>query len=285
MAFTITRFPLSRFDELLPLMLRCFPEFWEARLARGQRSFPYDLRVFAGRLDGRLIACAGLHPYQILLQGEVLPLYGLCDVAVDPDWRGRGYGRRMQDFAIRTCRKSHLLCPAIPLYTDKPGVYRSAGWHLYTPRRDHELPPGLCPQQNAFSLAEAGIRADFLRPHPQAPHRAEQLVRTIQEIYMAGRVFPGKCLRSGKTWSELFADPAHTWHLDADSYGLFRHGCLIEAYARHPDHPAARFTPKQGGHDDNKIMLNLVHPDAPAAAALAATIASQELIFPLADVF
>ena len=84
----ITRYSLSRFDELVPLLMRCFPEFWEPRLKQGMRSFPYDLRLFTARQDGQLIGCIGLHGYPFLLDDGIIECFGVSDVAVDPDSPG-----------------------------------------------------------------------------------------------------------------------------------------------------------------------------------------------------
>lgn len=67
MRLKISKFPLSHFQELIPLLLRCFPDFWQPRLALGFYSFPYDLKLFTGRLDDRLVACVGIHDYQVII--------------------------------------------------------------------------------------------------------------------------------------------------------------------------------------------------------------------------
>ncbi len=275
MAKFITKFPLSHFEELIPLLMRCFPEFWEARLARGMRSFPYDLRLFTAKLDGRIIGCVGIHDYQFLFNGHVNACGGLCDVAVDPDFQGRGYARELQNFALKFCRENYARnCPMMPLYTDKPGVYSRMGWKLYESDRSTEIRAEDFPKKNAFRLNGAKEGAE-----------EERIMRTIRGIYRSGRKFEGKCMRPLKTWMELFAEPAHEWVLQDNTYFLYQGDRLLEAYSADPEHPVSRFTPAHGGHDSNKLMLHLQGAEKAGLQKLADAVESKTLVFPVADTF
>ena len=112
----ITEYPLSRFDELEPLLMRCFPDFWEPRLKRGLRSFPYELKLFTAELDSKLFGCIGLHDYPFFMDDEVVRCYGVSDVAVDPDYRGKGYSYDLQRFVLEYSR-DHSESGFLPLYT------------------------------------------------------------------------------------------------------------------------------------------------------------------------
>ena len=63
---------------------------------------------------------------------------------------------------------------------------------------------------------------------------------------MQGREFNGKCVRSAKTWLELFAEPEHEWRLEDRTYFLYRKDRLLEAYSADPKHPVCQFIPVQG---------------------------------------
>ena len=138
MTLSITEFSLSRFDELVPLLMRCFPDFWKPRLARGLRSFPYDLKLFTASLGEQMIGCIGLHDYTLEFNGKFFPCDGISDVAVDPEFRGNGYALQLQEFVLEYCR-TNSVNGFLPLYTDKPGVYSRLGWKLYESDRSTEI--------------------------------------------------------------------------------------------------------------------------------------------------
>ena len=284
MQLTISEFPLSHFQGLIPLLLRCFPEFWKERLARGLYSFPYDLTLFTGSIGDRMVACVGIHEYPVKINAQDLRLGGLCDVGVDPDFRGQGLAHQLQDFAIEYCRKKKYC--AMPLYTDKPGVYFFRGWQLYESSREGEMSARRFPPQNTFSLTDACI--DFKRDFDKMEEAfSPQLLRAYEmtSIYFDGRKFPGKCIRSEKTWNELFADPKHHWHLDRHAYFLYREERLLEAYSRKSYRAVTKYLPAQGGHDDNKVMIKILNRKVAEKSGLLENIASGKLIFPAADVF
>ena len=281
----ISRFPLSHFDELAPLLLRCFPDFWEARLARGMRSFPYDLKLFCAKLEGKRIGTVGIHDYQFLLDGIVTPCGGLCDVGVDPDFRGHGYAAKLQEFALAWCRKYYPYCPMMPLYTDKPEVYLSRGWRIYKPDRTREIRTEDFPKRNAFRLDIRKIGWDFLRMKRPARNDEERTARRIQEIYMRGVSFNGKCVRSPKTWLELFAEEEYEWVLEGETSFLYRKERLLEAYSADAAHPVNAFLPVQGGHDSNQIMVNLQTTETEVMKRIAELVEQNNLSFPIADTF
>lgn len=285
MAKFITKFPLSHFEELIPFLMRCFPDFWGPRLARGMRSFPYDLRLFVAKLDGKIVGSVGVHDYQFLFDGHVTPCGGLCDVAVDPDFRGRGYALRLQEFALEFCRRYYLTCPMMPLYTDKPGVYERLGWKLYESDRRDEIRTEDFPKKDVFRLDYTRIGGPYLAGKKAPGTEEEKIVHAIRSIYLRGRGFEGKCMRSSKTWLELFAEPGHEWSLQENTYFLYKNDRLLEAYSDDPAHPVSHFTPVHGGHDSNKLMLNLQGGENETVRKLTAAVESGRLIFPVADTF
>ena len=252
MANFIQRFPLSRFDELVPLLLRCFPAFWEVRLARGMRSFPYDLRLFCAVLDGRRIGTVGIHEYRFLLDGNVTACGGLCDVGVDPAFRGRGYAGKLQEFALADCREHYPSCPMMPLYTDKPGVYLSRAWRPCEPDRTREIRTEDFPKRNAFRPDTGESALDVLRGKRPARNDMEKTLRRIQKIYSRGVSFNDR---------------------------------LLEAYSADPAHPVNAFLPVQGGHDANKIMVNLQAGGTEVMKRIGELLERRQLCFPIADTF
>ena len=286
MAKFIVKFPLSHFEELVPFLMRCFPDFWGPRLARGMRSFPYDLRLFVAKLEGRIVGSVGVHDYQFLFDGYVTPCGGLCDVAVDPDFRGRGYAFQLQEFALDFCRRYYVYCPMMPLYTDKPGVYERLGWNLYESDRSAEIRTEDFPKgKDAFRLDFSKIGSSYLRGKKLPETEEENVMHAIRRLYMRGRNFEGKCMRSSKTWLEIFAEPSHEWVLHENTYFLYKNDRLLEAYSSDPEHPVSQFTPVHGGHDSNKLMLNLQCGENVTVRKLAAAVETGRLIFPVADTF
>ena len=284
MTGTIMEYPLNRFDELVPLLMRCFPDFWEPRLKRGLRSFPYDLKLFTAELDSRLFGCIGLHDYPFYMDDNVVRCYGVSDVAVDPDYRGKGYSHDLQRFVLEYSR-NHSESGFLPLYTDKPGVYRRLGWEVYESDRSSEIRTEDFPEKQTFRFDVGQIRLSFLRGGCSAETEAEKKASAIMELYRKGHRFNGKCERSGKTWWELFADPEYKWQLEENVYYLYRGEILYEAYSCDAAHPVSKFTPRHGGHDSNKVMVNFSKNNNQAENDISAAIESGTLIFPAADVF
>ena len=282
----ITRYNLSGFKELIPLLLRCFPDFWEPRLAAGKYSFPYDLKLFAARLENKLIGCIGIHEYNFLFDNMNYSCGGVSDVAVDPEFRGRGYAVQMQEFFINYCRKNYKSTSLMPLYTDKPGVYLKRGWQIYESDRSNEINAAMFPPEKTFKFDPSRLSQPCLREKKPPRTPEEVMAKRIMEIYLAGKKFNGKCMRSGKTWCELFTAPGHHWQLEANTYFLYQNDLLLEADSSDADSPVSAFTPRHGGFDGgNKLMINLPDNKTDSDKAIALAIQNKSLIFPAADIF
>ena len=284
MNVTVTEFSLPRFDELVPLLMRCFPDFWEPRLKLGLRSFPYDLKLFTAKLDSRMFGCIGLHDYPFFMDDSIVRCYGVSDVAVDPDFRGNGYSHDLQRFVIDYSRDK-AASGFLPLYTDKPGIYKRLGWTVYESDRSTEIRAEDFPKGKTFRFEIGKIRLSFLRGGTPAESPEEKTASAIVKLYESGHCFNGKCERSGKTWWELFADPEYEWQLDENVYYLYRRDVLYEAYSSDPGHPVSRFTPRHGGHDSNKVMVNFSKISNQKEEEISAAVKAGTLVFPAADVF
>ena len=285
MSHFITRFPLVRFKELIPLLLRCFPDFWEARLAENKYSFPYDLKLFAARIDDRLMGCIGIHEYQFHLDGDTYPCGGVSDVAVDPDYQGRGYALKLQQFVLEYCQTHYKSCSLLPLYTDKAGVYTRLGWQIYESDNSNEIKTSDFPPQKTFQFDAGALNISCLKGQRPPETQEEKKALKIMTIYLAGKNFNGKCCRSPKTWWELFTGRDHFWTLKDDTFFLYRNDTLLEGYSSDPAHQVSLFTPRHGGHDSNKVMVNLPVKRSAADRRIAEALANKSFVFPAADVF
>ena len=278
MNITISEFSLAGFEQITPLLLRCFPEFWTERFAAGKRSFPYDLRLFSAKKNGQIIGCIGIHEYSFFFEEEILRCGGISDVAVDPDYRGMGIAKQMLSYAAEICRKNYPDVPMIPLYTDKPRVYRSSGWEIYSPvpvDNSTELPD----LEEQHFLPEQ-LKLTVLAGEQPAETEQEKKALQILDIYRNGKWFPGKCERSVKTWWEILTAENHKFLADDSTYYLIRNGTLLETYSGKKTHPVNSCLPQQGGLDSNRIMLYFSEDCRLKEAA-----EKRVLIFPAADVF
>ena len=282
----ITPYDLTKFKELIPLLMRCFPDFWTPRLAEGKHSFPYDLKLFAAYLEGKLMGCIGVHEYKFLFDNTTLSCGGVCDVAVDPDHRGKGYAVLLQEFFMEYCQKNYPMTSLMPLYTGKPGVYLKQGWEIYESDRSREIKTEDFPLKEGFRFDYRQLSFSCLRGEKAPGNKEEERAKGIMEIYLAGKKFNGKCMRSAKTWWELFADAGHIWRLEDETYFLYREGVLLEAYSADPDSRVSAFTPKHGGFEvDNKLMVNLPRTGIETDQKIAQALKEGSLIFPAPDIF
>ena len=121
----------------------------------------------------------------------------------------------------------------------------------------------------------------------KAPRTQEELLaHRIMKLYLSGKKFNGKCIRSGKTWWELFADAKHLWRVTEDTYYLYRAETLLEAYSSNPVSPVNRFAPRHGGfEEDNKVMVNLPRLNTRTDGRIARALEEKSFIFPAADIF
>lgn len=87
-----------------------------------------DDRRLVAEAEGRLVGHVGAWPLGHWLAGARVPTGGVCAVAVDPAWRGRGVGRRLLHEALEAMAgRGEALATLFPLTR---GVYRSLGWEV-----------------------------------------------------------------------------------------------------------------------------------------------------------
>ena len=128
--------PAKRYaEELHSVMLGCFPDFWTPRFAEGNYAFPYDVKMYLLTIDGKKAGQIGYHPYSFLFDDRVWATGGICDVGILPEFRGKGYSKILLEFLCgKIIKKYDPLF--IPLYTDKPPVYKKMGFDVYYSRRE-----------------------------------------------------------------------------------------------------------------------------------------------------
>lgn len=88
-----------------------------------------DPARFDGIFDeGRLVALSGAHGFGQFFGGRVVPMGGLTTVAVAPDRRGRGLGKRVVRASLSSMRDRGELISA--LYPATTSLYRGLGWEM-----------------------------------------------------------------------------------------------------------------------------------------------------------
>lgn len=156
------------------LWAEAFPEKPEERRAREIREgFTYgDLTdCWVVEVDGRLAGALRTYRLRMNLWGRIVPTMGLAGVAVAPDFRRRGVGRRMCVDALRIAReRGDVLCA---LYPFRVSFYRDLGFALGGEIHRYRFHPTLLPIYPGWDRVE------------RAPEEGRELA---QEIY--ARVAP-----------------------------------------------------------------------------------------------
>ncbi|HRJ50592.1 MAG TPA: GNAT family N-acetyltransferase, partial [Phycisphaerales bacterium] len=85
---------------------------------------PGHFRVL--RDGGRAVSCLLKIPMGQFIGGRSVPLMGIAGVAVPPEFRGRGYARRMMQLALAEARADGFALSG--LYASTQTLYRSVGY-------------------------------------------------------------------------------------------------------------------------------------------------------------
>lgn len=108
--------------------------------------------------DGRLLAEASVLDLQQWWGGRPVPMGGVAGVAVHPDARGRGTGRRLVRHVLAALREAGQ--PVSVLFPTAPAIYRPLGWEVVASLDDTRLPVHLLrevPVPEDVSLRTAGV--------------------------------------------------------------------------------------------------------------------------------
>ena len=262
METVIEKYDLTSFEDLKDLLLRNFPDFWNRRFAQGKYSFPYDLELFVLREkeSRRMMGTVGIHDYKVLCDGETLLLAGVCDVGVDPDYRKQGLAGKMVAFVKEYAKQDPAYC-GMALYTEKPWAYYSSGFTVYEP----VLPP----EERFPSFADA----EWISL--AGKNMEDPLRRKILSIYEKSPAFPGKCVRSLKTWEEIFEEEKHCFRIQEQSFILRKEGRILEAYS-----PERSYC--DSGSFEEHILMTLPFKEEDLFAR---AIREKRFLFPVADTF
>ncbi|MDT8340134.1 MAG: GNAT family N-acetyltransferase [Longimicrobiales bacterium] len=150
-------------EEHIPAMAalwaEAFPEKPAERRAREIREgFTYgDLAdCWVVERGGRLAGALRTYRLRLNLWGRVLPTMGLAGVAVAPDFRRRGIGRRMCLEAMALARsRGDVLCA---LYPFRVSFYRDLGFVLGGELHRYRFPPQLLPMYPGWDRVERAPR-------------------------------------------------------------------------------------------------------------------------------
>ena len=75
--------------QILPLIGRCFPDYWE-QIACNSGKMPFEEISFAAFDDDVPTGHCGVIPYEIWCNGKVYPMAGIASVATSPEYRKQG---------------------------------------------------------------------------------------------------------------------------------------------------------------------------------------------------
>jgi len=200
----------------LPLLGRCFTEYWEV-IANTMTTFPHDCISFAAiDENGDIIGHVGITDYIISDgKGGSMKMAGIASVAVAPEARGLNIATKLCCAARDWAQENGYA--SLPLYTGLDRVYGKSGWVNYVSGTNRKL------KSNGASCPIC------LKP---ARELSDQEKQTIIALYEGGEDFFGKYVRGNATsyfdWTRLFKEENYTFALSDGIYGLLMDGNLVE---------------------------------------------------------
>ena len=185
----------------------------------------------------------------------------LEEMGVDPDYRKQGFARKMVAFVKEYAQRDPAYC-GMALYTEKPWAYYSSGFTVYEP----ELPP-------EESISSNGTESGWISLAGR--NREDPLRSTVLSIYENAPSFPGKCIRSSKTWEEIFEEEKHLFRIQEQSFILRKEGRILEAYSLEKSYC-------DSGSFEEHILMTLPFREEDLFARM---IREKRFLFPVADTF
>ncbi|MBI4519247.1 MAG: GNAT family N-acetyltransferase, partial [Gemmatimonadetes bacterium] len=150
--------------------VRSLAELWAEAFPRGKsvREREREIRegngygglesCWVAERGGRVIAALRTYAFQMSMHGSVLPVMGLAGVAVAPDQRRRGVGRRI---CVEALRIAHARGDALSvLYPARASFYQPLGYALAGELHRYRFPPVALPQYEERSCVRAALRVD-----------------------------------------------------------------------------------------------------------------------------
>ncbi len=154
-----------------------------------------DPETFVGGFTGRrLVGIAGAHRMAQYFGGRPVPMGGVHAVAVAPDRRGRGLGKRLLAALLAAMRDRGAALSTLFPATSRP--YRAVGY---------ELSGAMCWRRIAPPTLELLPRAEGVEPAPVAREEIPRLADCYAEVARAANGF----VERDSAWWELRRD--HLW--------------------------------------------------------------------------
>ena len=203
----------------LPLLARCFPDYWEQTAARNKR-FPFEEISFGAIFKGDIVGHCGIIPYRISNgTGEEYLFGGIASVAVAPEVRGRGIARELCLYVRNWVEGKGYA--SLPLYTSKARVYESAGWHDYVSTQ---------PRHIVFPAKYANVCSEAKCGSALTDDVRRYFVSLYEKQDFCGKVLRGST-REYLGWKRIFQDPEHSFAWHDGMTAIFYDGALAECFA------------------------------------------------------
>lgn len=180
--------------QMAALWAEAFPEKPQERRAREIREgFTYgDLTdCWVVEIDGRLAGALRTYRLSMHLWGRAVPTMGLAGVAVAPDFRRRGIGRKMCLEALKIARdRGDVLCA---LYPFRASFYRNLGFALAGEYHRYRFDPADLPIYPGWDSVERApdeeaelAREIYARVAPAANGLLDRTERMFSFLRLAG---------------------------------------------------------------------------------------------------
>ncbi|MBW8486530.1 GNAT family N-acetyltransferase [Actinomadura parmotrematis] len=168
------------YDDVRDLLTRSFEPISDERWARKTRHARYRLaagRDLAGRENGRAVATSALWDMDQWWGGRPVSMGGVAAVAVAPEARGRGLGKRLMAAVLEQCVDlGHAVSALFPATTP---LYRALGWEHAGSDDWAEFPA------EALRGLGGGAAVDV---RPIGPEDVEEALAVLRAVYRDNRL-------------------------------------------------------------------------------------------------
>jgi predicted acetyltransferase len=134
-----------------------------------------ERNILVGVADGAVVSQALIHEFEIWIEGTLLPMGGLANVATVPEHTRRGFARRVVQSTLGWMR-TELGCPVSMLYPTLPPLYLGLGW-AYAHASVHLEGPPAAFQPAPLLPSDPGGRIVRRPPEPADADQLEPIYR------------------------------------------------------------------------------------------------------------